>query len=199
MKNRFVLALACVSVFGLAVAAHSEQGNDDNQGDDNNHQGNHHHRPSHKILAYQNLYGVDGPFLGEVNNIRGVVGDEAPWVIRSARGWLSDSGRLKINVRGLVFADDPLVDPALVGKNDETEFRGLVSCLTEVGDSVETANVVTQGFKATESGDSNIDAHVDLPNPCVAPIVFVLAGSEDKWFAVTGFESPEAESGEDGD
>ena len=196
MKNRFVLAIACVSMFGLAVAAHSEGGNDDNQGNDN--RGNH-HRPSHKILAFQNLYGVDGPFLGTANAIRGVEGDEAPWVIRSARGWLSDSGRLKINVRGLVFADDPLVDPALVGKNDETEFRGLVSCLTEVGDAVETANVVTQGFKATESGDSNIDGHVDLPNPCVAPIVFVLAGSEDKWFAVTGFESPEAESGEDGD
>ena len=30
-----------------------------------------------------------------------------------------------------------------------------------------------------------------LPNPCVAPIVFVLAGSEDKWFSVTGFESEE--------
>jgi hypothetical protein len=30
---------------------------------------------------------------------------------------------------------------------------------------------------------------VTLPNPCVAPVVFILAGSEDKWFAVTGFES----------
>jgi hypothetical protein len=30
---------------------------------------------------------------------------------------------------------------------------------------------------------------VTLPNPCVAPVIFVLAGSEDKWFSVTGFES----------
>jgi hypothetical protein len=27
---------------------------------------------------------------------------------------------------------------------------------------------------------------VTLPEECVAPIVFVVAGSEDKWFAVTG-------------
>jgi hypothetical protein len=33
------------------------------------------------------------------------------------------------------------------------------------------------------------NAHVTLPNPCVAPVIFVLAGSEDKWFSVTGFES----------
>ena len=30
-----------------------------------------------------------------------------------------------------------------------------------------------------------------LPNPCVAPVIFVLAGSEDKWFSVTGFEAEE--------
>jgi hypothetical protein len=146
------------------------------------------------------MYGVDGPFLGEANAIREVEGDEAPWVIRSARGWLDTRGHLRIQVRGLVFADDPLVDPALVGKNDEAEFRGLVSCLTEVGDTVATANVVTNGFAATETGDSNIDARIELPNPCVAPIVFVLAGSEDKWFAVTGFESPEDDHhGDDND
>jgi hypothetical protein len=58
---------------------------------------------------------------------------------------------------------------------------------------VRTVNVITQGFPANEKGDSNINAKVELPNPCVAPIVFVLAGSEDKWFAVTGFESEEEE------
>jgi hypothetical protein len=135
------------------------------------------------------MYGVDGPFLGDANEIRNIEGDEAPWVIRSAHGSLDTTGHLTIQVRGLVFKDDPLVDPDLVGKNDESEFRGLVSCLTEHGDSVETAHVTTAGFPATETGDSQIDAHVELPNPCVAPIVFVLAGSEDKWFAVSGFEA----------
>jgi hypothetical protein len=141
------------------------------------------------------MYGVDGPFVGDANPIRGVPGDESPWGIKSVFGSLDTEGRLLIVVRGLVFTDNP--DPNLIGKNDEDEFRGLVSCLTEVGDSVQEANVMTEGFPATESGNSVIHARVELPNPCVAPIVMVLAGSENKWFSVTGFEDEEDEDGED--
>jgi hypothetical protein len=136
------------------------------------------------------MYGVDGPFVGDMNKVRGVQGDELPWAIaRSIRGSLSTSGHLVISVRGLVFKDDPSVPPDIRGTNDETAFRGLVSCLTEDGTSVAEANVVTDGFPADTRGNSFINAHVTLPNPCVAPIVMVLAGSEDKWFAMTGFES----------
>ena len=146
--------------------------------------------PLPNILAFDTMYGVEGPFLGEANAIRGVVGDEAPWAIEHfIKGRLTRGGRLQILVRGLVFADDPLVPPELVGKNDEETFRGLVSCLTEEGETVVTENVETEGFPADVNGNSFIDAKIDLPNPCVAPIVFVMAGSEEKWFAVTGFES----------
>ena len=51
------------------------------------------------------------------------------------------------------------------------------------------ANVETAGFPATPTGNSFIHAKVALPNPCVAPIVMVLAGSEEKWFSLTGFEA----------
>jgi hypothetical protein len=183
MKRGFAFALVTAAISAWSVVSAAED-----RGRDGEHR-------SQLMLAFGTMYGVDGPFLGDANAIRGVEGDEAPWVIRSAHGFLSSSGHLRIVVRGLVFADDPLVDPSLVGKNDEAEFRGLVSCLTESGSSVTTQNVPTQGFKATETGDSIIDAHVELPNPCVAPIVFVLAGSEDKWFAVTGVEVEEGEEG----
>jgi hypothetical protein len=147
------------------------------------------------ILAFRTMYGVDGPFVGDANPIRDVPGDELPWVIRKAIGTLNTNGRLRILVRGLVFKDDPSVPMNLRGKNDEAEFRGLVSCLTETVEGkkevVKTANVITKGFPATESGDSFIKAKIELPNPCVAPIIMVLAGSEDKWFAVTGFEAEE--------
>jgi hypothetical protein len=151
--------------------------------------------PPKALIAFDSMYAVEGPFLGEANAIRGVVGDELPWEIaHSIRGRLDINGKLAINVRGLVFADDPLVPPDLVGKNDELEFRGMVSCLTEDAQgAVVTASVVTDGFPATVLGDSVIRQTLDLPNPCIAPIVFVLAGSEDKWFAVTGFESEEEE------
>jgi hypothetical protein len=50
-------------------------------------------------------------------------------------------------------------------------------------------NVTTAGFPSTPSGNTDIDAQLQLPAECVAPIVFVIAGSEDEWFAVTRFSS----------
>jgi hypothetical protein len=154
-----------------------------------------HHRPDPapppRILTFDHMYGVDGPFVGDAHPIRGVIGDELPWTIEGGiHGRLDTNGHLKIEVKGLVFTNDPIVPPELQGKNDEDTFRALVSCMTEVSDTeVGTANVVTDGFAATPEGDSDIDTFVTLPNPCIAPIVFVLSGSEDKWFAVEGFES----------
>jgi hypothetical protein len=151
------------------------------------------HFGNRKILTFGTMYGVDGPFVGEDNPIRGVVGDELPWDIAGfAFGDLDTRGHLRILVHGLVFADDPSVPPDLVGTNDEADFRGLVSCLVEEDDgTVQTENVITDGFPATVHGDSFIHATIELPDACVAPIVMILAGSEDKWFAVTGFEAPE--------
>src|SRR5262245_18257619 len=179
MKRTFVWVSALAAVVAFSIGAQPAR--------------EHREHRARKLLGFESMYGVDGPFLGEENAIRDVEGDEAPWVVASARGSLDTAGHLRIRVRGLVFADDPLVPPPLVGRHDEEEFRGLVICLCEVRDSAETANVMTRGIPATESGDSTIDARVDLPNTCVAPIVFVLAGSVDKWFALTGFESDSEE------
>jgi hypothetical protein len=146
-------------------------------------------RHRHAITSFETMYGVDGPFIGDANPIRGVIGDELPWEIaHSVRGELDTAGHLRIIVIGLVFKDDPSVPPELRGINDEAQFRGLVSCLTEVGDTVQTQNVVTGGFPASRRGNSFINATIHLPNPCVAPVVMVLAGSEDKWFAASGVE-----------
>jgi hypothetical protein len=147
------------------------------------------------IITFATMYGVDGPFVGEANPIRDTIGDELPWVVKgSAKGKVESDGHVKVRIRGLVFTDAPEVPVDKRGKNDEDHFRVRVSCLTEVSETaVATANVTTDGFPATiPGGNAEIDTTVALPNPCVAPIVFILAGSEDKWFAVTGFEAPEA-------
>jgi hypothetical protein len=175
MRPILVPLVAIGSAVGLAFTASA-------------HPGFHprHHRPPRTVLAFHSMFGVDGAFVEEENAIRGVPGDEDPWAIDRAIGRLDSNGNLMILVRGLVFEDND--DPDLIGKNDEAEFRGLVSCLTEENGEVEEANVTTEGFPATESGDSFIHAKIELPNPCVAPIVMVLAGSEDKWFSITGIE-----------
>lgn len=185
MRTLTRAAIGCLALAGVAFAADSAD-----------------HglkvRHAKTILAFRAMYGVDGPFVGETNPIRGVIGDELPWVIaKFIRGKLDTKGRLEVLVRGLVFKDEPSVPPELRGKNDEEQFRALVSCLTEAKNAVVTKNVITAGFPATTSGDSFIKATIDLPNPCVAPIIMVLAGSEDKWFAVTGFEAEEDEEEED--
>lgn len=139
------------------------------------------------ILSFKTMFGVNGLFLGETNPVRGVDGDELPWILRSAKGRLFSDGLLIIRVRGLIFPDDPSVPEELRGINDEPYFRGLVSCLTEENGAIVERNIITEGFPATIRGNSDIVAHVELPRPCVAPVVMVLAGSEDKWFSVTGY------------
>jgi hypothetical protein len=143
------------------------------------------------LLSFRTMYGVDGPFVGS-DVIRGIVGDDLPWEVgHFVNGSLTTDGHLKIIVRGLVFPDKDPVPVNKRGINDEPNFRGLVSCLTEVGDTVQAVSVATPGFPATATGNSNIDAIIALPNPCVAPIIFVTGEDPNKWFAVTGFETEE--------
>src|SRR5215813_10633300 len=53
------------------------------------------HFGNRKILTFSTMYGVDGPFVGEDNPIRGVVGDELPWdIVGFAFGDLDTRGHL---------------------------------------------------------------------------------------------------------
>src|SRR5437016_14237855 len=78
--------------------------------------------PGTVIISFGTMYGVDGPFV-DSTFIRGVRGDELPWEVGSARGSLTSDGHLRINVRGIVFANDPSVPANLRGINDESQFR----------------------------------------------------------------------------
>jgi hypothetical protein len=138
-----------------------------------------------KVLEFDTMVGVRGPFVGTANPIRGVNGGGLPWQIAEGQGELSSNGRLEVEVQGLVLLNAAPVPPALRGTNPIPSFRAIVSCLTIVGGSPATANVVTGPFPATSTGDSEIEATVALPHPCFAPIVFV-GPSATTWFAVTG-------------
>ena len=138
-----------------------------------------------KILEFQTMVGVAGPFVGSANPIRGINGGGLPWQIDNAAGELSASGKLEVKVRGLVLLDGPPVPEALRGRNPAANFRAIVSCTTTIGGAPATANVATDPFPATATGDSEIEAQVNLPSPCLAPIIFV-GPSPTTWFAVTG-------------
>lgn len=133
------------------------------------------------ILTWTTMTPVTGPYVGTSNPIRGIPGGGLAWMLSGASGSLLSNGILKVRTRGLVFAEGPNT-----GTNTVPFFRAEVSCLSINGSGqADTVNLLTDAFPADSMGNTSINARVELPNPCVAPIVFVTAPS-GAWFAATG-------------
>ena len=141
---------------------------------------------STKILKFDTLVGVPRPYTGATNAIRGVPGGGRPWVVAFADGNLKASGKLEIIVQGLVI--DPNEPVATAGTNPSPSFRAIVSCLSkDAAGAPTTVNVLTDPFPADAAGNSVIETRVTLPQPCIAPIIFVTNAGGTFWFAATGF------------
>jgi hypothetical protein len=136
-----------------------------------------------KILEFDTMVGLPQALTGTQNPIRGINGGGLPWAIGSSFGELKANGKLEINVQGLVFAAGPNT-----GGNTIPSFRAIVSCLKDDG-SVE--NLMTDPFAATlglaveGGGNAKIEANLNLPQPCIAPLIFVTSPG-GAWFASTG-------------
>jgi len=167
MKRLLILFLGAMLAVGLIVQASGASSS------------------GQKVLEFNTMAGVSGPFVGSANPIRGVNGGGLPWQIAGGKGELASDGRLEVKVQGLVLLNGPPVPQALRGTNPISSFRAIVSCLTVVNGSPATTNVATGPFPATATGDSKIEATVALPSPCFAPVIFV-GPSTTTWFAVTG-------------
>jgi len=144
------------------------------------------------ILRFGTMYGVDEFLVGDVNPVRGIPGDGLPWEIEAAKGSLDVDGHLVAHIRGLVLGDDPIVPPDLRLINPDATFRAVVSCQTDEGTGHLTdSNLFTDPVPATRSGNADFNTFVILPEPCIAPVVFILAGDRNQWFSITGFEEEE--------
>lgn len=137
------------------------------------------------ILQFSTMVGIPQTLTGLQSQapLRNINGGGLPWTLTSAKGSLSASGHLKVSVTGLVLAAGPNA-----GSNPIASFRALVSCVNADGTF---ANLLTAAFPATTGtaaaggGDAEIETDVTLPEPCIAPIVFVTSPS-GAWFAATG-------------
>jgi hypothetical protein len=140
------------------------------------------------VLEFDKMTPVDGSFVGPANPVRGIRGGGLSWVLDAATGSLDYDGHLLVTVRGLVLASLPAVPAMLRGMNPFPAFRAIVSCHTiGTGDTAIIANISTGDFSASTTGDVEIDARVSLPQPCIAPVVFITGPSgADVWLAVTG-------------
>jgi hypothetical protein len=130
-----------------------------------------------KVSDGKVLAPVTAPYTGSANPIRGLNGGGVPWRIGDASADLRADGRLQVEVEGLVLA--------ATGVNPIRQFKAIVSCETTVDGLAVPSNVSTPLVDATASGDAEIDATVDLPAPCIAPIVFVTSAG-GSWFAASG-------------
>jgi hypothetical protein len=168
MRRVFVLMLALLAGGALVVQSTAASSRSEN------------------VLAFDAMAAVVEPFTGGANPIRGVSGGGLPWEIDVARGELRSDGRLEVRVEGLVLARRAPVPENLRGTNPVAQFRAIVSCLTPgAAGGVETVNLTTDPVTATPEGDARIETRVELPEPCIAPIVFVTSPT-GAWFAATG-------------
>jgi hypothetical protein len=138
-----------------------------------------------KILEFDTMVGVPAGLTGAQSQgpLRGISGGGLPWSIGSAHGELAASGHLEVSVQGLVLAAG-----ANAGSNPIASFRATVSCVTGTGSF---QNIQTDAFPATTGpaysggGNATIETNVTLPQPCIAPIIFVTSPG-GSWFAATG-------------
>lgn len=138
------------------------------------------------IVKFNVMTPVTGPYVGTSNPVRGVPGGGLPWIITSGDGSLTRDGHVLVHVRGLVLADQAPVPVSLQGTNPIHDFKAIVSCQTITSGMATITNVSTGEFPASTAGNADINATVSLPQPCIAPIVFVFGAPNVGWFAATG-------------
>ncbi len=164
MRNRLFLVVAGLFLLGVAYPLMTQAQSDE--------------APGVPILAFKTMVPVTGPYVGATNPIRTVPGGGRPWKIQNGSGELMANGQLAIRTRGLVLED--------TGANPIPMFRAIVSCRsTDSQGAADIVNVSTDAFPADADGNSQAKAKVDLPSPCLAPIVFVTSPG-GAWFAATG-------------
>jgi hypothetical protein len=135
------------------------------------------------IYEFNTMVGIPQAFTGTQAPIRGINGGGLPWMLTSAKGELKADGSLELSVTGLVLAAG-----ANAGSNPIANFRVIVSCLQS---DATVANVSSGLFPATTGpatsggGNAKIETTLSLPQPCIAPLVFVTSPG-GAWFATTG-------------
>jgi hypothetical protein len=112
--------------------------------------------------------------------IAGVQSGGAPWVVKRAFATLTDDGRLRVDVRGLILPSTGNTGP-----------------VTEVSASVVCSDAVTATSAAvplSKDGNAEIHAKLHVPSPCFGTVVLIrVAGANGTtlpapgpWIAASG-------------
>jgi hypothetical protein len=100
------------------------------------------------------------------STIAGVASGGAPWVVRHGTAILTDEGRLRVDVRGLIL-------PSTGNTGPVTQVSASVVCSNAVAATTHAVNL-------TSKGNAEIRAKVALPSPCLgAAILIRVAGANN--------------------
>lgn len=105
--------------------------------------------------------------------IAGVPSGGAPWVVKHAFAVLTDDGRLRVDVRGLIL-------PSTGNTGPVTEVSASVVC----SDTVAATSVAVP---LTKDGNAEIHAKLQVPSPCFGTVILVrVAGVNDTTLSAPG-------------
>jgi hypothetical protein len=103
-------------------------------------------------------------------NIGGVASGALPWVIGEGEAFLSASGRLQVQVSGLLIADVSGVPSAVAGTTGPVQ---MVAASVVCGGSGGTVAANTAGTLFFSGGSAQIQEQVTMPSVCVGPVVLL--------------------------
>jgi hypothetical protein len=112
--------------------------------------------------------------------VGGVASAGAPWVVRHGSAILTDGGRLRVDVRGLLLPSTGTTGPV-------TQVAASVVCSDAVAATSKSVNLSAQG-------NAEISDRLTLPSPCFGPVVLIrVTGTNNTptaapgpWIAITG-------------
>lgn len=175
---------------GLAIAMFSMSAMADSDDHHNNNNGNGNHPGGV----------VESGLVGSVPNttIGGIQSGGAPWTIASSEVTVSTSGRLHLEVKGLLIAVGG--PPNLVGTVGPVQ---MVAASLVCGGSGGVVMASTGGVPLSPSGNAEIGATITPPATCMAPVVLVrifdnsaAPGNQlGRFIAVSGFNMSTAGGG----
>jgi len=91
--------------------------------------------------------------------VAGVASAGAPWVVKHAFATLSDDGRLRVDVRGLII-------PALGTAGPVTAVSASVACSDTVAGT-------SAAVPLSSEGNAEIHAKLQVPSPCFGTIILL--------------------------
>jgi hypothetical protein len=103
----------------------------------------------------------------------------APWVVKHGIAVLTDDGRIRVEVRGLIL-------PSTGNTGPVTQVASSVVCADMVAATSKSVNIETDG-------DFHLSDHLSVPSPCLGAVILIrVAGTaagavtNGPWIAASG-------------